>query len=99
MAMVITHSQTPDPNLFYRQADILITTTGKPIVNAANIKPGSILLNFGYHQSEQKTYGDYLEKEVESVASYYTPVLKGTGPIMLSYLMRNIIESYAKQVK
>ncbi len=99
LALVITHSKTPNPDQFYKQADILISATGKSIINAQNIKPEVVLLNFGYHRENNQTVGDYRDEDIENKAAFYTPTLQGTGPIVLAYLMRNIIESYAKQIR
>lgn len=98
LAMVITHSATPEPGNFYRQADIIVTSTGKPILNAQNIKPGSVLINFGYHRQDDKTLGDYNEEEIANVAGYYTPVLHGTGPLTLAFLMKNVVDAYLRQL-
>lgn len=100
LALVITHSTTPEPDQFYKQSDVIITTTGKPIIHAGNIKQGVTLMNFGYSRTaEGKTRGDYVDAEVDPVAGYYTPVINGTGPIMLQYLMKNVVDAYARQVK
>ena len=99
MALVITHSQTPNPDMFYKQADVLITATGQPIINYHNIKSNSILINFGYRLEKRKTLGDYNEEDIKDKAAYYTPILKGTGPLMLAYLMKNIVEAYERQIK
>jgi len=99
LAMVITHSQTPESDNFYKQADIVITTTGKPIIKANSIKKGCTLINFGYRKEEGHTLGDYQEEEIANIAAYFSPVLHGTGPLSLAYLMKNVIDAYAKQVK
>ncbi|OGK67733.1 hypothetical protein A2313_04550 [Candidatus Roizmanbacteria bacterium RIFOXYB2_FULL_41_10] len=99
LAMVITHSHTPNPENFYRQADIVITSTGKPVITAENIKQGATLINFGYRREDDKTVGDYLESEVEEKAAYYTPVIHGTGPLSLAYLMKNVVDAYLRQEK
>lgn len=99
MALVITHSETPDPSMFYKQADIIITTTGQKILNPTNIKQGVVLINFGYSRENEKTFGDYADSEVDSIAGFYTPILGGTGPLMIAHLMRNVVEAYAKQSK
>ncbi|MEK9179246.1 MAG: bifunctional 5,10-methylenetetrahydrofolate dehydrogenase/5,10-methenyltetrahydrofolate cyclohydrolase [Patescibacteria group bacterium] len=99
MALVITHSETPDPSIFYKQADIIITTTGHKILTPENIKPGAILINFGYGRVDNKTCGDYSDAEVDGVAGFYTPTIGGTGPLMIAYLMRNVVEAYARQAK
>ena len=99
MAMVITYSKTPNPDMFYKQADIIISTTGRAIINEENIKNGAILINFGYHRVDNKTRGDYSDQNIDQKAGFYTPIINGTGPIMLAYLMRNIINGYARQIK
>lgn len=92
---IITHSETDNCDMFYSQADVLITATGTQLVNDPScIKQGAILLNFGYRKEEGVTKGDYDEKTVRDVAGFYTPVINGSGPVMLSYLMENIVSSY-----
>ena len=98
LAMVITHSQTPDAENFYKQADIIISTTGKPIINKNNIKEKAILINFGYRREDNKTLGDYNEEDIAGRAGYYTPTIHGTGPLSLAYLMKNVVDAYLKQV-
>jgi len=97
LAMVITHSATPSPENFYRQADIIITSAGKPILNGQNIKPGALLINFGYRRQDNKTLGDYDEEEIKDIAGYFTPIIHGTGPLSLAFLMKNIVEAYSRQ--
>lgn len=99
LALVITHIKTPNPDQFYKQADILISATGKSIIHNDNIKEGAVLLNFGYHFENGQILGDYKDEDIKNKAGFYTPTIKGTGPIMLAYLMRNIVEAYAKQVR
>lgn len=99
LAMVITHSQTPDPENFYRQADIIITSAGAPVINHDNIKYGATLINYGYRRVNGNTLGDYDEADIENLASFYTPVIHGTGPLSLAYLMRNVVDAYSRQVK
>lgn len=98
LAMVITHSKTPEPANFYRQADIIVTSTGKPVLHSSNIKQGSVLINFGYRREDEKTLGDYSEQEVENVAGYFTPVIHGTGPLSLAFLMQNVVLAYQRQI-
>ncbi|MFA6004898.1 MAG: tetrahydrofolate dehydrogenase/cyclohydrolase catalytic domain-containing protein [Patescibacteria group bacterium] len=99
MALVITHSQTPTPEMFYKQADIVIATTGQPILNKLTMKPGCLVINYGYRREDNVTKGDYDETELETQGVNYTPIVNGTGPVMLLYLMRNVVEAYTRQVK
>jgi 5,10-methylene-tetrahydrofolate dehydrogenase/methenyl tetrahydrofolate cyclohydrolase len=44
---------------------------------------------------EKKIYGD-VNPDVESVASYLTPVPGGVGPITVAMLMKNTLIAYKK---
>lgn len=96
---IITHSKTPYTDHFYKQADVIVTATGRPILNAGNIKQGATLINFGYRKEGHKVLGDYKEREIRDIAQYYTPIIGGTGPLLIAYLMENIVLSYAAQMK
>lgn len=99
LALVITHSQTPEPENFYKQADIIITTTGHKILSPENVKPGATLINFGYRRENNSTRADYEEDEVSPLVSSYTSAINGTGPLSLAYLMKNVIDAYSRQIK
>ncbi len=87
------NSKTYNPEEYYRDADIIITTTGKKILKAENIKPGAILINIGLRKEEGILKGDYDEKEVDKIASYYSQTPGGLGPIDVLYLFNNVIEA------
>lgn len=99
LALVITHSQTPEPENFYKQADIIITTTGHPIITPERIKEGATLINFGYRRENSVTFGDYDEAAINEKCEYYTPTIHGTGPLSLAYLMKNVVDAYLRLAK
>lgn len=87
------NSQTYSPEEYYREADIIITAAGKKVISASDIKPNVILLNVGMRKEGDKLVGDYDEKEIKKLASYYTQTPGGVGPIDVLYLFHNVIES------
>lgn len=87
------NSKTYNPEEYYRDADIIITTTGKKILRAEDLKPGVILVNIGLRKEKGVLKGDYDEKEIEKVASYYSKTPGGLGPIDVLYLFHNVIEA------
>jgi methylenetetrahydrofolate dehydrogenase (NADP+) / methenyltetrahydrofolate cyclohydrolase len=92
-----THSQTKDPERYYKQADIIITATGKKIITHDVIKPGVVLLNVGLREEEGNLKGDYNATEIHNIASYYTPTPGGLGPIDVLYLYYNLINATRTQ--
>ncbi len=81
------------------EADIIITAVGKKVLAADMLKNGVILANVGLRHERGKLKGDYDEKEIKSVASYYTPTPKGIGPIDVLYLFKNLIDAAEFQKK
>lgn len=87
------NSQTYSPQEYYHDADIIITTTGKKVLKAEDVKPGVILINIGLRKENGLLLGDYNEKEMDKIASYYTPTPGGVGPIDVLYLYNNVIQA------
>lgn len=89
--VTICHSRTPDLAAFVRQADILIGAVGKPeLIKTAWIKPGAVVVDAGYHAGG---IGDIEKAGLDEVASAYTPVPGGVGPMTIATLMRQTVES------
>ena len=57
------------------------------------LKPGVILINVGLRKEQGKLKGDYEEKEIKEIASYYTPTPGGIGPIDVIYLYKNLVDA------
>jgi methylenetetrahydrofolate dehydrogenase (NADP+)/methenyltetrahydrofolate cyclohydrolase len=92
----VVHSQTKNPKDVTRGADILISCVGKrKTVTREAIKKGVILIGVGLSRNEDGTYsGDYDEREIEDIASWYTPTPGGVGPVNVASLMKNLVMSY-----
>lgn len=87
------NSQTPNPQNYYQEADLIISAVGKKILFPSMLKKGVILINIGLRRENGKLKGDYEEKEIKDIASFYTPTPGGIGPIDVVYLYKNLIEA------
>lgn len=92
--VTICHSRTVDLASYTRQADILVAAVGiKQLIKGDMIKPGAIVIDVGMNRDNGKLYGDVDFAEAEKVASYITPVPGGVGPMTVTMLIKNTIES------
>ncbi|NTU46262.1 bifunctional 5,10-methylenetetrahydrofolate dehydrogenase/5,10-methenyltetrahydrofolate cyclohydrolase [Candidatus Roizmanbacteria bacterium] len=90
-------SQTPEPEAYYKEADIIITATGKKILSPEYLKPGVVLLNVGLRKQGEKLTGDFDESEIKNIAAFYNKTPGGLGPIDVLYLYQNLIDATCMQ--
>jgi methylenetetrahydrofolate dehydrogenase (NADP+)/methenyltetrahydrofolate cyclohydrolase len=97
----IIDSKTKNPDQFMKQADIIISATGhKNTVSPEHLKQGVILISVGINRDENnKLHGDYDEKAIEEIASYYTPTPGGVGPVNVAMLIDNLLSATEGQTK
>ncbi len=86
-------SQTPEPQTYIKEADVVITAVGKKVVFPADLKQSVVLLNAGLRRENGKLKGDYDEAEIKKIASYYSTTPGGIGPIDVLYLFKNLLEA------
>lgn len=92
--VTICHSKTQNLSDITRQADILVAAIGKKeFVRGDMVKPGAIVIDVGMNRDQGKLYGDVCYPEVSEIASYITPVPGGVGPMTVTMLIKNTIES------
>ena len=91
------NSTTVDPESYFKTADLIITATGKKVIGPEMLKPGVVLINTGVRKENGKLKGDYEEKDIKDIASYYTPTPGGSGPIDVVYLYKNLIDAAKMQ--
>ncbi|MBI2442840.1 MAG: bifunctional 5,10-methylenetetrahydrofolate dehydrogenase/5,10-methenyltetrahydrofolate cyclohydrolase [Candidatus Levybacteria bacterium] len=91
----VIDSKTQRPEEPKKQADIIVSCVGRArMVKADEIKKGVILLSIGmFRGNDGKLHGDYEEDEIKDIASFYTPVLGGIGPVNVAMLLKNVIEA------
>ena len=94
---ISVNSTTVDPESYYKTADLIITATGKKVITPAMLKSGVVLINTGVRKENGKLKGDYEEKEIKDIASFYTPTPGGSGPIDVVYLYKNLIDAAKMQ--
>lgn len=71
-----------------RRADVLISATGSPgIIRGDMVKAGAIVIDVGSPK------GDVVTEEVLKKASFISPVPGGIGPVTISCLLENLVES------
>lgn len=89
----IIDSKTQNRDSLMKEADIIVSAVGKTIINSSNIKKGVILIGVGMHTQDGKLYGDYNEEEIKNIASFYSPSPGGVGPVNVTMLLKNLVES------
>jgi len=98
--VTICHSRTPDLVDVCREADILCAAVGRAkIITADMVKPGAVVIDFGFNQWEGQWVGDVDFEAVKEVASAISPVPGGTGSMTNAMLMRNVLEAAQRQVE
>ena len=93
--VTICHSATPDLKAMTLQADVIVAAVGKRnVLTADMVKPGAVVLDVGMNRNDEgKLCGDVDFAGVKEVASYITPVPGGVGPMTITMLMVNTLES------
>lgn len=95
----ICHKHTRNLKKYTRGSDILITATGKAgLIGKEHVSKDTFVIDAGYGFKNGKAVGD-VKDEVKEVASRYTPVPGGLGPLTVAATMENLIKCYEKQSK
>ncbi|MCL4354368.1 bifunctional 5,10-methylenetetrahydrofolate dehydrogenase/5,10-methenyltetrahydrofolate cyclohydrolase [Patescibacteria group bacterium] len=90
---LIVDSKTLNPGEIIKSSEILISTVGRDVIRTNEVKKGAIVIGIGMHKKREdgKLYPDYVQEEIAKIASYYTPVPGGVGPINVAMLLKNLI--------
>ncbi|AYH43123.1 bifunctional methylenetetrahydrofolate dehydrogenase/methenyltetrahydrofolate cyclohydrolase FolD [Azoarcus sp. DN11] len=103
--VTVTHSKTRDLAFHTRRADILVAAIGKPrFVTADMIKPGAVVIDVGINRLTEgpeagKLCGDVDFASAKEVASAITPVPGGVGPMTITMLLANTVESAERALR
>jgi len=91
----VIDTKTENPEGLVKQSDILISTVGKPnTVDPKSFKKDVILIPVGMCKDKSgRFHTDYDQTEAERIASFYSPVPGGVGPVNVAMLLENVIES------
>ena len=98
--VTVCHSQTRDLKGHCLRADILVAAIGKPkMITADMIKPGAVVIDVGINRlPDGKLCGDVDFEGAKEVASYITPVPGGVGPMTITMLLANTLESAERKL-
>lgn len=93
--VAICHVKTRDLAQFTILADILVVAAGKPnLITAPMVKTGAVVIDVGINRLPDGTLvGDVDFDAVKKKASYITPVPGGVGPMTVTMLLCNTIQS------
>ncbi len=93
--VTVCHSATPDLGYHTRQADVVVVAVGRRnTLTADMVKPGAVVIDVGMNRNELgKLAGDVDFAAVREVAGHITPVPGGVGPMTVTMLMVNTVES------
>ena len=93
--VTVCHSRTADLAFHTRRADILIAAVGRAkMITGDMIKPGAAVIDVGINrQADGKLCGDVDFESAKEVAGLITPVPGGVGPMTITMLLANTLES------
>ncbi|OSZ67937.1 bifunctional methylenetetrahydrofolate dehydrogenase/methenyltetrahydrofolate cyclohydrolase FolD [Hydrogenophaga sp. IBVHS2] len=96
--VTICHSATQDLKAQTLQADVIVAAVGKRnVLTADMVKPGAVVIDVGMNRNDAgKLCGDVDFDGVKEVAGWITPVPGGVGPMTITMLMVNTLESAEK---
>ena len=93
--VTVCHSSTVDLKHHCLQADVIVAAVGKRnVLTADMVKPGAVVLDVGMNRDDAgKLCGDVDFEGVKQVAGYITPVPGGVGPMTITMLLANTLDS------
>jgi methylenetetrahydrofolate dehydrogenase (NADP+)/methenyltetrahydrofolate cyclohydrolase len=102
--ITVCHTRTKDTDFHTKRADIIIAAVGVAnLVKADQVKDGVVIIDVGVNRvgvaksGKAILAGDVEFDTVKEKASFITPVPGGVGPMTITMLMKNTVQS-AKQL-
>lgn len=96
--LTVIDSKTENKSQLLKEADIVISAVGKPhTLKSSELKRGVVLIGVGMDKEDQHMHPDYDEKDMAQIASFYTPVPGGVGPVNVAMLLSNLIDGTERQ--
>lgn len=96
--VTICHSRTKNLAEYIASADIIVGAVGVPeLIKKSWIKQGAVVVDAGFHPTDQGGCGDIELDGIEAIASAYTPVPGGVGPMTINTLIRQTVEAAEKE--
>lgn len=92
--VTICHSRTSNVAEECRRADILVAAIGRAeMIGEDHIKPGAVVIDVGMNRVEGRLTGDVEPAAMQRLASAYTPVPGGVGPLTIAMLLSNTVQA------
>ena len=92
--VTICHSRTKELEDHVRNADLVVGAVGVPkLIKKEWLKKGAVVIDAGYHPEK---CGDIDLDGIEEIASSYTPVPGGVGPMTINTLILNTMKAARK---
>ena len=99
--VTLCHTGTPDVSKFTREADVVVVAAGRPnTLTGDMLKPGAVVIDVGVNRIPDVTrpkgfrlVGDADFDSCSKVAGAITPVPGGVGPMTITMLLWNTLES------
>ena len=93
--VTVCHSATDNIKQHTLQADVVVAAVGRRnVLTADMVKPGAIVIDVGMNRDDNgKLCGDVDFAAIKEVASYITPVPGGVGPMTITMLLVNTLNS------
>jgi len=103
--VTVCHSQSKDLKFHTKRADILVAAVGRAkMITGDMVKPGAVVIDVGINRLQSgpdagKLCGDVDFETAKDVAGVITPVPGGVGPMTITMLLTNTLESAERTVK
>ena len=99
--VTLCHTGTPDASVYTKTADIVVVAAGRPnTLTGDMLKPGAVVIDVGVNRIPDATkpkgfrlVGDADFESCAPVAGAITPVPGGVGPLTITMLLWNTLES------
>ena len=94
--VTICHSRTKNLEKIVKNSDLIVGAVGIPkFIKSDWIKKNAIVIDAGYHPEK---CGDIELEGIEDIASSYTPVPGGVGPMTINTLILQTLQSAEKTI-
>lgn len=95
--VTMCHSRTKELAAHVQRADIIVGAVGMPeLIKAEWIKAGAVVIDAGFHPTDNGGVGDIELAGIKDSASAYTPVPGGVGPMTINTLIRQTVAAAEK---
>ena len=92
--VTVCHSKTQNLADIVKTADIVVGAVGVPkLIKKDWIKAGAVVIDAGFHPTDDGGCGDIELDGIDEIADAYTPVPGGVGPMTINTLIRQTLDA------